>query len=521
MAETRITDIDFYRGINPTVFKKVDNNDVSFTPFQTNKLWAFYSGSVTSSCLPLFGIYSDINNLPALETELVYNDASNINGSLQTIIYQSINHLFYKNKNTPFQSFGPTNTTKISKFLYKSASVLSIPSVKIGEGIKPASFIFNGTASLKSDLYGNVYDSAFITSSIINGVKLYEGFNEYFDVSRISYEYSNVVYHSGVTTTNGSQLPIGLSAKFAGNGYIKQDISGNYDRDNNYAISFFISGGNTTISNELIIAKATSSLTPQYPFKIELSGSNQIVFTVAGSTSLNVKLASTASVSSSWNHVVCQKTGSTLEMYFNGILHASASSNLLVNTYSTFTASARIDNTQPVMIGGYSDSSYNLQGSLDEIRIYNKALTSAEVGYLADRTEGGTMLQTNIVGNVFSKQGLIVISSADYRYNDILKYPYTSSYRSTLTRYELGVVTKLDAGDFNLSLNPTLTKDDDITYHGFVSGSDFAPYITTIGLYNDAGQLLAIGKLAQPIRKRNDVDMNFLIRIDLDKTIIK
>jgi len=32
---------------------------------------------------------------------------------------------------------------------------------------------------------------------------------------------------------------------------------------------------------------------------------------------------------------------------------------------------------------------------------------------------------------------------------------------------------------------------------------------------------LAIGKLAQPIKKRNDVDVNFLIRIDLDKNIIK
>ena len=80
-------------------------------------------------------------------------------------------------------------------------------------------------------------------------------------------------------------------------------------------------------------------------------------------------------------------------------------------------------------------------------------------------------------------------------------------------------IAKLDAGDFNMSTNLSLTQDDDSTYHSFVSGSDFAPYITTIGLYNEAGQLLAIGKLAQPIKKRNDVDMNFLIRIDLDKNI--
>ena len=70
-----------------------------------------------------------------------------------------------------------------------------------------------------------------------------------------------------------------------------------------------------------------------------------------------------------------------------------------------------------------------------------------------------------------------------------------------------------------MSTNLTLTRDDDSTYLPFVSGSSFAPYITTIGLYNDSGELLAIGKLAQPIKKRDDVDMNFLIRIDLDKNI--
>ena len=70
-----------------------------------------------------------------------------------------------------------------------------------------------------------------------------------------------------------------------------------------------------------------------------------------------------------------------------------------------------------------------------------------------------------------------------------------------------------------MSSNLSLTKDDDTTYKTFVSQSSFAPYITTIGLYNDAGQLLAIAKTANAIRKRPDVDMNFVIQIDLDKNI--
>jgi hypothetical protein len=182
--------------------------------------------------------------------------------------------------------------------------------------------------------------------------------------------------------------------------------------------------------------------------------------------------------------------------------------------------SARIDNAQPLKIGGFGANSFNLQGYLDEIRIFNKSLTASQISALNDRTEGGTVLQTQYVGNVFSSHGIVVFSSPDYRINDMIKTPFTASYRSTVTIHEFSVVTRLDAGDFNMSTNLTLTQDNDQTYYSFVSGSDFAPYITTLGLYDDAGQLLAIGKLAQPIRKRNDVDMNFLIRLDLDKNIL-
>ena len=47
----------------------------------------------------------------------------------------------------------------------------------------------------------------------------------------------------------------------------------------------------------------------------------------------------------------------------------------------------------------------------------------------------------------------------------------------------------------------------------FVSGT-LMPYVTTIGLYNDKAQMMGIGKLAQPIQKRSDVDMHFVVRWD-------
>jgi hypothetical protein len=523
MAETRISnnDIDKYQGINPTVFKKVDTSDISITPFQTNKRWTVVSGSATSSCLPLQGVYSSRLILPALDSELTFNDAKNIDDSLQTITYWSIEHLFYKYKGQPANTLGSSNLNNTKKHLFQSASILSFPFVKIGETIKPASFSFTGSGViLASDEYNNVYDVAFPTSSIVNNVAWYEGFNEYFDDSRILYESKNVTYVPGVSTTTGAMLPIGLAAKFSGDGYIAYQIPGEYSRDTDYGVSFFISASNPAVSNSLIITKATSSMQTQYPFKVELSGSNQIVFTVSSNNILLTSIASLSEVTAS-THVLCQKTGSNLQLYVNGILEASASAIFLVNqNNSPLTASGYINNTHAVHIGGYGINSDNLTGVLDEIRVFNTALTSTQVGYLSDRTEGGTFLQTANVGNVFGKQGLVVISSADYRYNNILNSAYTSSYRSTLTSYELSALTRLDAGDFNLSLNHTLTRDNNITYQNFVTGSSFMPYITTIGLYDDAGQLLAIGKLAQPIKKRNDVDMNFVVRIDIDKNIL-
>jgi hypothetical protein len=376
------------------------------------------------------------------------------------------------------------------------------------------------TLYIKSDRYGNLYDAAYNTGSIISDVMFYEGFDEYFDTSRIVYEYANINFIPGINYTPFTlNQRHGLLAQFNYNGYIKTKLDGYYDRNHDYAISFWIYGENTGSYNQLIIAKASSSNTPQYPFKIELLPGSEILYSIAGSTTFKSELTSFSTVDQlNYAHVVCQKTGSTMEIWIDGNLEISTTNNLLVDTNSPFTASARIDNSDSLYIGGW-ESDANLFGELDEIRIFNKALTPAEIAVLFDRNLGGGFLQTNHVGNVFTKQGVAVISTPDYRFNNILNLPYTASYRSTKTIYELGVLANVDAGDFNMSSNISLTADDDSTYYNFVTASAFAPYITTVGLYDNAGQLLAIGKLAQPIRKRSDVDMNFLIRIDLDKNI--
>jgi len=510
-----------------SVFKKVSNNDVKYNPFFAYKQWTVYSGSATSSALPLTAIYSDANLLPALGTELTYNDSKNIDGRLQTLAYHSINNLIYKRKSEPYNTIGGSDLNYTKKFLYQSASILSFPAVKVGEGIKPQSFTFNipSTASLKSDIYGNIYDTMIDTGSFVSDVMFYEGFNEYFDTTRNKYTtQQNVTFIPGVPTTSGTTQSVGYAAKFNGDGFISTDtqINGLYDRQHDYAVSFWISASNTAADNKTILGFG-NIYTTQYPFKIQLNSSSKIIFSAASNDLLKTSISSSTAVTA-WTHVLCQKSGSMMQLYINGVINSSASCAAFIIPNSALSQSGQINTSSPLYIGATlnvsgTNTSY-LTGSIDEIRIFNKTISSASISSLNNRNEDtATFLQTANVGTLFHKQGLAIISSPHYKYNNILNSAYTSSYKSTKRLYELNVLTRISKGDFNMSTNPSLLADNNETYQTFVTSSGFAPYITTIGLYDNSGQLLAIGKLGQAIKKRDDVDMNFVIRIDLDAPI--
>jgi hypothetical protein len=47
-----------------------------------------------------------------------------------------------------------------------------------------------------------------------------------------------------------------------------------------------------------------------------------------------------------------------------------------------------------------------------------------------------------------------------------------------------------------------------------LTGSYFSPYITTVGLYNEAQELIAIGKMSQPVPTSNTTDLTILINLD-------
>jgi hypothetical protein len=172
------------------------------------------------------------------------------------------------------------------------------------------------------------------------------------------------------------------------------------------------------------------------------------------------------------------------------------------------------------------------------------------------------------VGNVFYNQGLIVLTRDSA---DKLLHEWKLDYKSTQTIYEHEYLLIVNEDEFNVSTNPSaivnvgretersigtdgkvklvvknpgvnyirkksiLENGNELDYRfgstvsmsisgGFEhyelsssvdsTGSFLSPFITTIGLYDDDCQLVAVAKLPQAIKSEPDIPVNFIIRFD-------
>lgn len=92
---------------------------------------------------------------------------------------------------------------------------------------------------------------------------------------------------------------------------------------------------------------------------------------------------------------------------------------------------------------------------------------------------------------------------------------YTLGFASETTIYQNEVRCIINENDFNCTLNPSANKAGSTgSYIDAVTGSDFHPYFTTVGLYNDADELLVVGKLSRPYPVPQNSDMTIVVRWD-------
>jgi hypothetical protein len=173
----------------------------------------------------------------------------------------------------------------------------------------------------------------------------------------------------------------------------------------------------------------------------------------------------------------------------------------------------------------------------------------------------------SICGNIFYDRGLVVVTR-DVVTGSMMGQ-FSLSFRSTKTIYENEVFISVLENEYNVSQNPSAlyidggktttaiinrpgnTKFNDLVTSSFYengvqyirngsypiqsqidptkygsfddylisgsldpTGSFLAPFITTIGLYDDELNMVAVAKLPQPIKSLPDYPINFIIRFD-------
>ena len=94
--------------------------------------------------------------------------------------------------------------------------------------------------------------------------------------------------------------------------------------------------------------------------------------------------------------------------------------------------------------------------------------------------------------------------------------PFSLQFKNEHTIYENEVRCLVKESDYNLSYNPTLVNGNYFSgsLKDFATGSNFYTYATSIGLYDDNNELLAIAKFGKPIMMSPDTDMTFVVKHD-------
>jgi len=184
--------------------------------------------------------------------------------------------------------------------------------------------------------------------------------------------------------------------------------------------------------------------------------------------------------------------------------------------------------------------------------LYDVAFSSSYSQREPDSNNSGS-----VVGNVFYDDGLLVITDTG-SYSTVGDGAFNLTFDSTQTIYEREYVCSIGEDDFLHTTNRSLkvNQSGSVAFHGtsyntnanlvgthqdktpyeligfatssFKDGqyeigteligeathSHFATYVTTIGLYNDNDELMAIGKTAKPIKNDKEMALTFVVRFD-------
>jgi hypothetical protein len=202
----------------------------------------------------------------------------------------------------------------------------------------------------------------------------------------------------------------------------------------------------------------------------------------------------------------------------------------------------------------YVSQSYWGEGYVNDPAVFN----SVDILGLLDDGEGSLYRSGSnpreYVGDIIYPHGMVVLTNRDYsillqqlwagidptlekgveykdpqlRNNLVLNWQssqpiFTHNYHCKVRDFELNytnnpTTTSSSLGtiyDNNSEIYTTSGSISKGSFNDNITGSEFTPYFTTVGLYNDVNELIAVAKTSRPIPKSTNTDMTIIVKIDI------
>lgn len=458
--------------------------------------------------------------------------------------------------------FGVPDYDTTERKIYDQINIVSIPSKMWGRKIQKNTFsisgsFYNGTLDkvLRDDGWENLYDTKYDSYDFIDNANraLYIAaqtrFKDYTipttttftsnasgaiylpdlqldgitedklsDESHRYNEYkaNNIKYSEGVLGPK-----IDFDSTVSSSLEIYHNNNFNYNKDTDFAISYYCTADTSSASRQWIMVKSFAEdyipaaldteftfelkqreFHPQYPFAFYIESSS-IYF--ERNDGQNITTFS-SSIDNQRHHIAINKTGSLFELYKDGIKVASGSDN----------TEFMLQNKSNILIGSKNRKEGFYTGSLEHIMIFDSALKSTNITAISE-----SIINTPNVGNVFYEHGFATITNPNYKdvlfVSSSISHSYSIQFSGSHAIWENEYICNVGTEDFLYTNNITARKlpsDEVAELADFTTGSAFRPYVTAIGLYDNEGDLLAVGKLGQPVKMPNKIETNFIVRFD-------
>jgi hypothetical protein len=475
-------------------FKKFKSNDIIVTPFTVNKSFTFQGDSEFTA--------SDvgIDRLIGLNTSSLFDPSNDSTtgilptsyysyGPYKRSVYDTTYQLYYSNFTNSSLGSGSFINSLQSNLIpsrsfpeYENAEIVvfSIPQKLFGNYIKPGSLLITSSdlTAITDDGEGNLISNNYIGNIIYN-----EGVITLFSPFTATSDGSNSFFNFTKQGTNGSVLVDFLSIF----GAIPPNLTKYYSWGSGF----------TNLSK--VDSDSLVDTTP-----LPTAGTNK-TFTYNGSTTgiLRYIIRGRLKISTINGPQPTATLALNVKTDIGGVTSLAASSNGAFQ-----------------FVGVGEGDTFSFDYTSDYFEVPPSTTVSINLG-ITNKSQG-TEVGVQTPSFEYPFDTLFVEGEETSLINALTGSNTTMSFESALDIYETQYKCTMESDEFNYSLNPSLLSGSEVsiltsgsdTYVDFATGSEFTPFVTTVGLYNDNNDLLAIGKLSQPLPTSQTTDTTILINLD-------